>query len=268
MTEADIQRSIDYYHDLSEADKTLINHYKAEMDPDDWEDNPLKISYIVINWLLKKKEKEPVTYVPELIESGVISKEELSQQVENAEHLYNILESFPTVTDKNGIMVYRGKTCGNIINKKIGTPITMSNFLSTSTSFAVGARFAAREKPCIMRIRIPTGTPLPYISETLDPTTSEAEVLLPPGSTFKLIGKTMEGIYNIYDFDLVRFGRIKTRNFWPEYQSLARTIPLKRKNSSSSSRSAKRNNKSSGGGKKRTQKKKRKYKKKQTKKKY
>ena len=277
MAGSDIERSFIYYNELSDKDKTLINHYKAEMDPDDWADNPLKISYIVINWLLKQKEKEDLSYVPELIESGVLTNKDLIQQVENAEKLYDILESFPTVTDKNGIMVYRGKTCGNIKDKPIDTNITMSNFLSTSTSFDVSKRFAARENPCIMRIHIPSGTPLTYISETTDPSSSEDEILLPPGSTFKLKNITKEEIYNIYDFELVRFGRIKTRNFWPEYQTLARKIAIKRKQSSASSSSsssasaryAKRNkgasaSSASSGGKKYTKKKKLKMKKRKT----
>ena len=230
----DIMNSFHYYNETLPAEyKRLIEHYKSEMDPDDWEDNPLKISYIVINWLLKNR-LGALSYNPELIKTGVLTKEQLFEQVANAELLTNVLASFPRVTTQEGITVYRGKTCENIINLPIGKQVTMYNFLSTSTNIDVATRFSnIGENPCLMRINIPPGNPLPFINMSMDPTDSEAEVLLPAGSTFKLINKSKVSIYirlygwqlyNVYDFTLVRFGAIETRHFWGNYTKLAEKL--------------------------------------------
>ena len=50
--ETDILNSFYYYNSLSEDKKRLISSYKAEIDPDDWIDHPLPISYVIINWIL------------------------------------------------------------------------------------------------------------------------------------------------------------------------------------------------------------------------
>lgn len=246
-TLTDIEKAHEHFKDIDDTEKELINHYKAEMDPDDWEDNPLKISYSVINWLLKKKSAKFVSYEPDLIQSGVMTNQQFIDQVKNAELLSNILGSFPQIENENGIFVYRGKTCGNIRELTPGSSITMYNFLSTSTYEQVATRFAARENPCVMRIHIPKNTPLPYISETTDPQTSETEVLLPPGSTFTLIKK--EG--GVYDFELTHFGPIETRYFWSHYKKLATEIYDKKYKSS---RTTKRRKVTSGGKRKRTKK--------------
>jgi hypothetical protein len=224
-----IMNSFHYYNEqLPEEYKQIIEHYKAEMDPDDWEDNPLKISYIVINWLLKNK-LGSLSYSPELITTGVLSKEQLFEQVSNAELLTNILASFPRIINREGINVYRGKTCENIANLPIGKQVTMYNFLSTSTNLDVATRFSqVGENPCLMRINIPAGNPLPFINLTMDPRQSEYEVLLPAGSTFKLMNKGQVNIngrlHNLYDFMLIRFGAIETRHFWRNYMKLAEKL--------------------------------------------
>jgi len=225
----DISNSFYYYNEvLPDEYKRLIEHYKSEMDPDDWEDNPLKISYIVINWLLKNR-LGSLSYSPELIKTGVLTKEQLYEQVANAELLMNVLTSFPKVVTREGVDVYRGKTCENIINLPIGKQVTMYNFLSTSTNIDVATRFSqVGENPCLMRINIPPGNPFPFINTTMDPTQSESEVLLPAGSTFKLMNKSQVEIngrmHNLYDFMLIRFGAIETRHFWGNYIKLAEKL--------------------------------------------
>jgi hypothetical protein len=225
----DISNSFYYYNEVLPVEyKRLIEHYKSEMDPDDWEDNPLKISYIVINWLLKNR-LGSLSYSPELIKTGVLTKEQLYEQVTNAELLVNVLASFPKVVTREGVNVYRGKTCENIINLPIGKQVTMYNFLSTSTNIDVATRFSqVGENPCLMRINIPPGNPFPFINTTFDSSQSESEVLLPAGSTFKLIGKSqvdMNGrMHNLYDFILIRFGAIETRRFWSNYTKLAEKL--------------------------------------------
>ena len=126
-------------------------------------------------------------------------------------------------------LVYRGKTCDNVTNLAVGKQITMFNFLSTSTRLDVATRFSERgATPCLMRINIPKGNPLPFISKSMDPNMSESEVLLPAGSTFKLMNKSIVNIndvdYNLYDFTLIRFGPIETRNFWLTYNKLAERL--------------------------------------------
>jgi hypothetical protein len=227
--DTDIMNSFHYYNEQLPGEyKEIIEHYKAEMDPDDWEDNPLKISYIVINWLLKNK-LGSLSYSPELIKTGVLTKEQLFDQVSNAELLTNILSSFPRVTNREGVNVYRGKTCENIKDLAIGKQVTMYNFLSTSTNLDVATRFSqVGENPCLMRINIPVGNPLPFINLTMDTRQSESEVLLPAGSTFKLMNKSQVDIngriHNLYDFILIRFGSIETRHFWGNYMKLAEKL--------------------------------------------
>jgi hypothetical protein len=208
----DVQNAFNYYNALGKKEKELVEHYKAEMDPDDWVDKPLKISYTVMNWALKSK-KSPLAYTPDLISSGAVTPAQLHDQVKNAEALSDVLETFPRIKAHAGVTVYRGKTCANIATVPLGKEVTMHNFLSTSTDVTVASRFTERgDHPCLMRIHLPKGNPLPFVAG------AEQEVLLPPGSTFTLREKSHETIngrrYEVYDFTLLRLGSIKTRHYW------------------------------------------------------
>ena len=244
-----IQKSFHYYLSLPQNDKKLILDYKSEMDSDDWIDKPLNISYNVINWILQHKSRI-LLYMPELLESGAITKEQFVDQIYNAEKLINILSSFPLISQSNnnnkGINVYRGDTnelCNYITNKSKNKQITLFSFLSTSLNLSVATNFS---QGCLLCINIPTGNPLPFISDKLtmnyntninnnSSDTSESEVLLPLGCTFKLLdvynninvnGKTV----NIFYLQLLTFGPHKTRNFWNQYVDFANNLYNKHTN--------------------------------------
>lgn len=242
-----IQQSFQYFLSLPQDDTQLIIDYKSEMDSDDWIDKPLNISYNVINWILQHKSRI-LLYMPELLESGAITKEQFVDQIYNAEKLINILSSFPLISSINnkGINVYRGDTtelCNYITNKSKNKQITLFSFLSTSLNLSVATNFS---QGCLLCINIPTGNPLPFISDKLtmnyntninSSDSSESEVLLPLGCTFKLLdvynninvnGKTV----NIFYLQLLTFGPHKTRNFWNQYVDLANNLYNKHTNQS------------------------------------
>ena len=114
-----IKAAFDYFKQLSIPDKQLITDYKSEMDSDDWTDKPLEITYTVINWILQHKSRKLV-YMPELIESGALTKQQFTNQILSAKKLNNILSNFPQIKD-NSINVYRGDTneLGNYILKNL-----------------------------------------------------------------------------------------------------------------------------------------------------
>ena len=114
---------------------------------------------------------------------------------------------------------------------KINKSFTINKFLSTSININVATRFTDFQgKKCIMRITMPKGNHLPFISETYtsDPNISESEVLLTLGSTLKLknIFETFinGNMYTIYDCDLIRFGPINTRKLWSNFKLKAEEI--------------------------------------------
>jgi hypothetical protein len=222
--------SFDYYNKLSGDKKRLISSYKAEIDPDDWIEHPLPISYVIINWILLNK-KINADDIPGLIKSGVMTKQQIIEQVDNAELLSGVLSSFPRIKNHSGIVVYKGEYCTNVDKLKLNKIFTINKFLSTSININVATRFTDFQgKKCIMRITIQKGNQLPFISEiyTSDPNISESEVLLPLGSTLKLknVFETSinENTYTIYDCDLIRFGPINTRKLWSNFKLKAEEI--------------------------------------------
>jgi hypothetical protein len=228
--ETDILNSFDYHNRLTEDKKRLISSYKAEIDPDDWIEHPLPISYVIINWILLNK-KINADDIPGLIKSGVMTKQQIIEQVDNAELLSGVLSSFPRIKNHSGIVVYKGEYCANVDKLKLNKVFTINKFLSTSININVATRFTDFQgKKCIMRITIRKGNNLPFISEiyTPDPNISESEVLLPLGSTLKIKNIFETSIngnaYTIYDCDLIRFGPINTRNLWSNFKLKAEEI--------------------------------------------
>ena len=219
----DVQNSFLHYQHLKENETQLITDYKSEMDPDDWVDKPLQISYPVVNWLTQQKSRK-LAYVPELLESNALTEEQLMDQIHNASKLISILSSFPKLT--NSVNVYRGdtnETCNFIKEKMHKKQITLHSFLSTSMNISVAANFS---NGCLLCINIPSGYSLPFISDKLttnyssnisESDTSESEVLLPLGSSFKLLGIYHNIVLNgkeltIYHLQLISFGQYNTRN--------------------------------------------------------
>jgi len=190
-----VKKAFEYYLHLPIDDKNLINDYKSEMDSDDWSDKPLEISYTVINWILQQKSRV-LLYLPELVESGAITKEQFLNQVYNAQKLMDILFKFPIINETDGINVFRGDTLefGNyLLNNLKNNQISLYSFISTSLNLSVATNFS---KGYLFCINIPSGYPLPFISDKLtmnysfdinNSDTSESEVLLPLGCTFQLL---------------------------------------------------------------------------------
>jgi hypothetical protein len=231
----DVQHSFSHYQTLEENERQLITDYKSEMDPDDWVDKPLQISYPVVNWITQQKSRK-LAYVPELLESNALTKEQFMDQIQNASKLISILSSFPRL--KNSINVYRGdttETCNFIKEKIHKKQITLHTFLSTSMNISVATNFS---NGCLLCINIPSGYPLPFISDKLtanyssnisENDTSESEVLLPLGCSFKLLGiyhnmESSEKELTIYHLQLISFGQYNTRNLWSDYEKLSKRI--------------------------------------------
>lgn len=255
-----VKKAFEYYLNLPIDDKNLINDYKSEMDSDDWTDKPLEISYTVINWILQQKSRI-LLYLPELVESGAITKEQFLNQVYNAQKLMDILFKFPIINESDGINVYRGDTIdfGNYLLKNLkNNQISLYSFISTSLNLSVATNFS---KGYLFCINIPSGYPLPFISDKLtmnysfdinNQDTSESEVLLPLGCTFQLLDiknqQQINGkIINIIYLKLISFGPHNTRNFWNNYIKIANNVyenKLNRKGGKKSRKYKKKNKKS------------------------
>lgn len=229
-----IKNAFEHYNNLPPIDKKIITDYKSEMDPDDWNDNPLDIAYNVINWILLQTNKNrKLSYTPELLESGVLTKKQFMNQIWSAKKLFKILSNFPKIVGNDSIQVYRGDTSEMskfiISNKK--KQITLYSFLSTSVNISVAKNFS---RGCLLCIEIPSGNPIPFISDKLtmnynfnveNSDTSESEVLLQLGCTFKFIKNYDININdkktNVIYLELLSFGPRETRNFWDNYITLA-----------------------------------------------
>lgn len=133
-------------------------------------------------------------------------------------------------------MLYRGGGEGSFTDtlkrklRKKGDDLTMYSFVSTSLNKAVAEKFAVKY---ILYINLSRGTPLPFISDKLtlnynldiqtisNEPSSESEVLLPFGCTFKLISKGTQMVrgseVDVYYLQLVKFGKKETRHFNKEF---------------------------------------------------
>jgi hypothetical protein len=236
----DVIAAYNWYTMLDPDSKELIRHYKAEIDSDDWESYPLRISYKVANWLFIHKGLS--TYrrfnlrEPALIQDGVLKESDIVNIVENSKLLNDILYTSPTIT-RESIYLYRGEPCSRILTNynKTTKQVTIYTLLSTSLNLTVAKSFTRGEN-CIMRFKIPRGNHLPFISDILSmgyrdgPNSSESEVLLPIGCVFQIENPRgtilqSDGVdYRVYDFTLVKFGNHQTRNFWADYKKLAITL--------------------------------------------
>jgi hypothetical protein len=257
----DFLKSFDYYNSIDEETKKLIQDYKSEIDPDDWANYPLKIQYSVANWMAQnwtpanitfrnssenksstslrrstKNTKSKVTK-PDLL--SVITENEYATQIQSSIQLSNILCKFPKIKYNDKIVLYRGgggpspftQVLRNNLKTK-GNMFTIYSFISTSANKRVATEFTI---DYFLYINIYEGMPLPFISNILslnynlnigsDEPTSESEVLLPIGCTFKLISKTKENIngkmVDTYYVDLIKFGRPNTRHFNTVFKRVA-----------------------------------------------
>jgi len=238
---------------LSVEEKELITHYKRETEPEDWRDYPSKISYNIVNYILQKVWSGHPIDKPELLNE--MSVEECVSQIENSINLCSILKKFPITRQPH--YIYRGgglSSFTKILNKTLKTindQITIYSFLSTSANINVAINFAVDYLLCI---KINSGVPLPFVSDILtlnynthaSQTTesSESEVLLPYGCTFKLLDKIHNNIgskhLDIYVVELTNFGRIETRHFEKRLIGLTRELlEIKNKNEHKKSKETK-----------------------------
>ena len=99
----DVTRSFEYYNKLDEETKQLFIDYRAEVEDDDWEDHPLKVNYLVSNWMIKnwaankENRKKSIQQPPELL--NVITEEQYREQIESSLKLSNVLENFPKIKE-------------------------------------------------------------------------------------------------------------------------------------------------------------------------
>ena len=243
--EGPIAKSYAYYGTLDADERMLLDHYKAEMDPDDWADKPLDITYTVINWILLHRSKN-VPYVPTLVKEHALTKDQFNHQLASAKKMMEILYAFPRST--KSINVYRGDTHTVGEYLKMHKQVSIYSFLSTSVNLSVATRF---NKGSLLVIHIPAGNPLPFISDRLNEASvqSESEVLLPLGCTFVVNGYYEDVMINgtvrdVFYLTLVKFGPHDTRHFWSKSERNAdRLYELyKRKVNSNSNNSNSNNN--------------------------
>ena len=199
---------------LSERDALLLNHYTYEMDPDDWAETPLLISYEVINFLLKMKyiSTEQIGYVPTLLKEKVLSLEEILAQIVNAQRLKYILQGFPVT--QCTMTLYRGFLDRDVYFIKsskmaIGQHIMIPYFLSTSIDEEVALRFTNHDgsRKCMWQIMLPCGFPLVFRGG------GEKEVLLNMGAVLKCMRNNKAN--NHVELQLIGFSKaVETRTFW------------------------------------------------------
>jgi hypothetical protein len=231
----DIQNSYEHYNLIKKQDDIpykIVNDYRQEVECSEWIDNPLTVSYKIMNWLLQRKITPQYNYIPEELKCCDISNEHIKSQLQNIEIMNNELHKFPTVTSSNspqGINLFRGVSCDfiNFESLRVGSQTTIDSFLSTSLFINTAIRFTGSSN-CIMAIHIHPGTPLPFITNNLlytgqDNVTSEAEVVIPIGATLLFSQKFNYHGFNIYCFELTSF-RVETRQFWASYNTILETV--------------------------------------------
>lgn len=218
----------------------VINSYRAEIDSDDWQSAPLLLSYQIMNWAMKKINKNnnakrgissnKPDYLPKLLEKkglneSQIGEEALRSQVEHAMILENTLRKFPPLKDIS-MTVYRGENCNSFYYQKaaamkLGDNLTILPFLSTSINRHVAQRFTYNMNACLWEITIPDKQIFPYVSEKVPERLgneesakhSEQEVLLPTHAILKLQQKLTEQTPKVYKFTLEGFAK-KSPDFW------------------------------------------------------
>jgi hypothetical protein len=231
INNSDIQKSYEYYNMFTTRDPDpykIVNDYRQEVECSEWTDNPLTVSYKIMNWLLQRKKTPQYTYIPEELKCWDISNEQIKTQLQNIEVMNSELQKFPSVTTSNspqGLNLFRGVSCDfiNFETLRPGSQTTIDSFLSTSLFISTATRFTGSTN-CIMIIHVHPGTPLPFITDNLlymvnDNVSSEAEVVLPIGATLTFSQKFNSNGFNIYCFDLTSF-RVETRQFWSSYNAI------------------------------------------------
>lgn len=234
-----LQRSLDYYMGMQGSTQyDVIDSYRAEIDADDWRNAPLLVSYQIMNWAIKKINKNNNArrgiasskdkYLPQLLkENGLkqsrINKHTLEEQVRHAKILDETLHTFPKL-EHTRMTVYRGESCNSFYYQKAsgmreGEELVILPFLSTSINRHVAGHFG--NNTCMWEITVSPGQIYPYVSEFMPETlssqtnewASEQEVLFPTHARLRLVDKLVDQVPNIYRFQLVGFAE-KSPDFW------------------------------------------------------
>ena len=255
-----VQRSHAYYMGMRGSTQfDVIHSYRGEVDPDDWRNAPLLVSYRLMNWAIKKIKKSnnarkglvssKANYLPELLTShgltqSRINEHVLQEQVRHAEILDKTLHTFPRLERNESMTIYRGETCNSFYYEKASRmrvggveELVILPFLSTSINRHVATRFSGRasnNNSCLWEIIIPPGQIFPYVSELIPDQlgnqqsagVTEQEVLLPTHARLRLISKSVDQSPNIYRFQLVGFAE-KAPDFWSRtLENLVDVLPM------------------------------------------
>ena len=221
ITNTDIRKAYEHVQSLPPNNIELFKQYCNEQETCDEE---ITLNYLIINWLLKRRETRAYKYIPTILKKcyTLFTKENLNMQIDNAEKLNDILLGFRR--NNNNLTVFRGFKEGAFPLKRDGTPkdlITLHSFVSTSLFKDTAKRFGSSTPHRIMVINIPAGNPIPFISPDLEyiktynqlSYSSEAEVLLPIGTMLKYKSMRQEDDTIYYFFDLIG-PHVKPRSYW------------------------------------------------------
>ena len=164
--------------DIYEADSQLLNESIA---------NGSVMSYVCVAWLLHEIYRKPDVPIPTLIERNFIKNENMRTIIRNAYIMNDVLKTYPTITNEDGIYVYRGEsphnvTFSNALDAGEGNTIILTSFTSTSLNPTVALRFNTAG---MFKIHLPMGFILPYVSPNVE-VDCELEVLLPFGMEFRI----------------------------------------------------------------------------------
>jgi len=234
-----LQRSIAYHKSIQGSKQyDVIDSYRKEIDPSEWDGAPLLLSYQLMNWAIKKINKNNnarrgiatarANYLPDLLkENGLkqsqINKYTLENQVTHAKILDDTLHTFPRLEENKSMTVYRGESCISYYYQKAsrmeeGDELVILPFLSTSINRYVAGRFGVGD--CMWEIRVLPGQIFPYVSESIpvylgvnNGLQNEQEVLFPTHARLRLINKSVDQVPKIYRFELVGFAE-KSPDFW------------------------------------------------------
>jgi hypothetical protein len=230
-----LQRSIAYHKSIQGSKQyDVIDSYRKEIDPSEWDDAPLLLSYQLINWAMKRIHKNSNVakwrgdlHVPKLLKSNTIpasiQSDTLKAQVDHAKILDDTLHTFPRLEGNKSIIVYHAESTyynEKASQMKIGDELVILPFLSTSINRYVANRFIDPESKIIWEIIVSPGQIFPYVSESMplylgvnNGLQNEQEVLFPTHARLQLVHKIVDQVPNIYRFQLVGFAE-KSPDFW------------------------------------------------------
>jgi hypothetical protein len=270
-----VTRSYEHYSNtISKKEYAIIDSYRGDVDPDDWADSPLLVSFQIMNWAIKKINKNknvrqgrrynkpdylPALLTPEGLIESQIDESALIRQVDHAKILDASLHTFPRLRENERIVVYRGENCNSFYYQKaanmmVGEEIVILPFLSTSINQHVAGRFTSSmnaNKACLWEIIIRPGQIFPYVSDEVPDDLgnensaegSEQEVLLPTHARLRLLSKSVGQSPKIYRFELVGFEE-KSLDFWDKtLANLIGTLPASEPKSKKPKRGGTRKNK-------------------------